>query len=42
MIAHGFEGVTLTLAEYVGVEVFVAKTIMSVCQQCQDKLKVIV
>ena len=41
-IAHGFEGVTITLGEYVSVEVFVAKTVMFVGQQCQETMKVIV
>ena len=41
-IAHGFEGITMTLAEYVAGEVFVAKTVMSIRQQCQDKLNVVV
>ena len=32
----------MLLAEYVSVEVFVAKTVIFVCQQCQDKLKLII
>lgn len=41
-IAHGIEGVAMTLGEYVRVEVFVAKTIILVGEQCRDKLKLIV
>ena len=40
-IAHGRASVKMTLGEYIKVEVFVAKSMAHVSDQCRDKLKVI-
>jgi hypothetical protein len=41
-IAHGRAGVEMSLAEYIEVDVFVAKAMTFVSQQCKDKFKLLV
>jgi len=41
-IAHGRAGVDMTLGEYIEVDVFVAKAMSHVSNQCKDRLKLLV
>jgi hypothetical protein len=40
-IAHGRKGVTMKLGEYIDVDVFVAKTMTHISDQCRYKLKLV-
>lgn len=41
-IAHGRDGVSMTLQNYIDADVLVAKSMMNISDQCKDKLKLIV
>jgi hypothetical protein len=41
-IAHGRSGVVMTLAEYIEVEIFVARTLTFISDQCREKMKLVV
>ncbi len=41
-IAHGRNGVEMTLAEYIDVDVFVAKSMLFLSEQCQTSYKLVV